>query len=231
MPCYDVSDFIGVLHGWMVTSTVVSPFASSNSQEEASSSNVVSKTVDFNILNYPNNLQTIPNAESNADRANLFIAFDEMHNELRIEDRAFPLLRPPPPPTVPSPKPGFISFIGETGSGKSWILRALKRREDQASYPPPIVAPGPQRNNFASTSADVHLYADSESSKSSNPILFLDFEGLKGSTVPSSLKARFGDALPPSINIDSPRYPCIQNAYPRIAYVFSNCVVLLPITD
>jgi len=224
-----VSAFIGILHDWIVIAAVVPP--SYASIQQPSSCNVASpgweknQDLDFNNLNYPNNLEAIPTAEFNADRANLFIAFDEMHNELRIEDRAFPLLRPPPPPTVPSPKPGFISFIGETGSGKSWILRALKRREDRASYPLPIVAPALHRNNFASTSADVHLYADSESSKSSNPILFLDFEGLKGTIVPSSLKARFGDALAPSININSPRYGCVQDAYPRIAYAFSNCLV------
>ena len=185
---------------------------------------LLAKNVDFNILNYHNH-GPISDAEFNADWVNLFIAFDQQDNILCIEDQAFSLLRPAPPPTVPSPKPGFISFIGEAGNGRSWILCALKRREDRVSSPPPIVAPGPHRNNFASTSADVHLYADSESSKSSNPILFLDFEGLNGSTVPSSLNARFGDALAPSINIDSPRYPCVQNAYPRITYAFSNCLV------
>ena len=228
--CQMVSGFISVLRYWIVIATVVPPSYASIEQSSGSVASLrweKNQDRDFNYLNYPNNLQTIPNAEFNADRANLFIVFDETRNELRIEDRAFPLLRLPPPPTVPSPKPGFISFIGETGSGKSWTLRALKRREDRASYPLPMVAPEPQPNIFASTSADVHLYADSESSKSSNPILFLDFEGLKGTTVPSSLKARFGDALPPSININSHRHCCVQDAYPRIAYAFSNCVVFV----
>ena len=122
--------------------------------------------------------------------------------------------------------PGFISFLGDTGVGKSFILRSLTRKFSH--YPSPLSSPGKVSNAVVSTSSDISLYADGHSSSEPNPILFLDFEGLNGSDWPCTY---IRNDLSPSPGytetMRARRRHYVEVVYPRLAYAFSDCVVFL----
>ncbi|KAI9690171.1 MAG: hypothetical protein M1822_009132 [Bathelium mastoideum] len=81
--------------------------------------------------------------------------------------------------------PQLVSFIGQTGAGKSTIVKMLieqQRGLDNATsaelFPTPI--PGSVRNENVPTSGDVHLYADPATYLGPCPLLYADCEGLEG---------------------------------------------------
>jgi len=118
----------------------------------------------------------------------------------------------------PTPTPGFISFLGQTGTGKSWIIRGLMK--EFPGLPSPLPSPGSSANLVISTSSNVNLYVDGDTAYTRDPILFLDIEGLDGSDVPLTLKESARD--PPPV-----RRAIAQKVYPRLAYAFSNCIVFV----
>ena len=151
--------------------------------------------------------------------------------------------------------PALVSFVGQTGAGKSSLIRLLIQSYAPEQLRPQVPVVGSMLHNDLPTSGDVHLYADPKTLDGTQPILYADCEGLDGGArQPMGARSRNKDVKSATPNERTQSFTThlrkqhhtsereilwatttqtrsrdyhVRHLYPRLLYTFSDVIVFV----